>query len=183
MTKIVGVSGSLSHLSRTLALVEVILGKVSNSSHSKVNLINVADIKDLGNTRSYEQLPKEVAEAHEILADADLIVIGTPVYKGSYTGLLKHFFDLLDPAKLEGKIAILVATGGSDQHALVLEHQLRPLMTFFGVVTVPTAVYARDNDFIDYQLINKPILSRIDQAVNQAYGLLRLPQAANILLD
>ena len=62
------------------------------------------------------------------LEAADLIVVGTPVYRASYTGALKHVFDLLHKDSLAGKPAVLAATGGSALHGLVTEHQLRPLL-------------------------------------------------------
>ncbi|HEY8353421.1 MAG TPA: NADPH-dependent FMN reductase [Methylophilaceae bacterium] len=174
MIKIVGVSGSLSAPSRTRALVENVLEQVTQRVSGKRELIDIADIaREVGTAVSFDQIPAVVSEAHRKLAEADLIVIGTPVYKASYTGLLKHFFDLIDPKQLKGKVAILVATGGSDQHASVLEYQLRPLASFFGIVTSPTAVYARDNEFIDYQLHSETISARVDHAVGQALTLLQ----------
>lgn len=174
MIKVVGVSGSLAAPSRTRALVEQVLARASHCTPGKVDLIDIAEIaRDVGSAVAFDQIPAIVAEAHRKLAEADLIVLGTPVYKASYTGMLKHFFDLIDPKQLNGKVAILVATGGSDQHASVLEYQLRPLASFFGVVTTPTAIYARDNEFINYQLNSEPIAARIESALSQALNLLQ----------
>ncbi len=171
--KIVGISGNISSPSRTKSLVERIVHHASQKSHAKATLIDIAQFApELGSTVTYDNFPEVLSKAYEAIIEADLIIIGTPVYKASYTGLLKHFFDLLDPKKLVGKVAILAATGGTDQHALVLEYQLRPLASFFGVATAPTAIYARDNEFIDYRLNSDSIESRIDVAVNQALSLL-----------
>ncbi len=171
--KIVGISGNISAPSRTRSLVENIVNNAAQKAHTKYTLIDIAQFApELGSTVTYDNFPQVLSDAYQAIAEADLIVIGTPVYKASYTGLLKHFFDLLDPKKLAGKVAILAATGGTDQHALVLEYQLRPLASFFGVATAPTAIYARDNEFIDYRLNSDPIESRIDAAVNQAFNLL-----------
>jgi FMN reductase len=175
---IVGVTGSLASPSRTRALVEAVLEKAGHRQPARVDLIDIADFaKEVGSTVAFDQIPPVVAEAYAKLAAADLIVIGTPVYKASYTGLLKHFFDLIDPKRLAGKVAILVATGGSDQHASVLEYQLRPLASFFGIATAPTAIYARDNEFLNYQLTSESISTRIDQALGQAFSLLQEPKA------
>ena len=87
-------------------------------------------------------------------------------------GLLKHFFDLLDSKLLNGKVGILAATGGSDQHALILEYQLRPLASFFGIVTVPTTIYVKDTEFIDYRLHSEAINNRILTSIDQAFSLL-----------
>lgn len=49
------------------------------------------------------------------------------MYRGSYTGLFKHFFDFIHQDALIDKPILLAATGGSERHALVIDHQLRPL--------------------------------------------------------
>ncbi len=175
---IVGISGSLSNPSRTTTLVELIVGKTASAAYSKKTIIAVGDIApSLGLALNPKLLPAEVSLAYEKLVSADVIVVGTPVYKGSYTGLVKHFFDLLDPKILSGKVAVLAATGGSDHHSLVLEHQLRPLLSFFGLHTVPTTVYVKDSDFVkeeggSYRLNNPDVSQRIDTIVEQTLWLL-----------
>jgi len=171
--KIVGISGNISTPSRTRFLVESILSNAAQKAHSKYTLIDISQFaSELGSTVNYDNFPQVLSNAYQAITEADLIVIGSPVYKASYTELLKHFFDLLDPKKLVGKVAILAATGGTDQHALVLEYQLRPLASFFGVATAPTTIYARDNEFIDYRLHSEAIDARINNAVNQAFNLM-----------
>jgi FMN reductase len=95
-------------------------------------------------------------------------VVGSPTFKGSYTGLFKHFFDLLDPNSLKGKPVILAATGGGERHSLVVEHQLRPLFGFFEALTIPTAIYASDRDFADGALVSEAIRARAQQAIAEA---------------
>ena len=174
MSKIVGISGSITQPSRTKALVETIVSRASHKFHAQGSVIDIAQLSSvLGPTIAFNNFPEPLAQAYEKLNQADLIVIATPVYKGSYTGLLKHFFDLVDPKLLAGKVAILAATGGSDQHALVLEYQLRSLASFFGLYTVPTTIYAKDTEFTNYQLQSEVITQRIDNALNQAEFLLK----------
>ncbi|PWR23218.1 NAD(P)H-dependent oxidoreductase [Zavarzinia compransoris] len=103
---------------------------------------------------------------------ADVLVVGTPVYRASYSGLFKHLFDLVHLEALAGKVAVLVATGGSPLHGLVTEHQLRPLLGFFGAYSVPTAIYAAEADFVDYRLTNPAITTRIERAASEAARLL-----------
>jgi FMN reductase len=175
--KIVGISGNLANPSRTVVLVEAILAKAAQNPRVGTSLINVADIAaSLGGTLNPKQAPEDLAAAYKRLYTADVLVIGTPVYKASYTGLLKHFFDLIDPKELSGKAAILAATGGSDLHGLVLEHQLRPLLSFFGVHTIPTTIYAKDSDFSKipetggYRLDNPDIEQRIQSALSELWN-------------
>ena len=72
--------------------------------------------------------------------------------KGSQTGLFKHLFDLVAPDALVGRQVLLAATAGSDRHALVVDHQLRPLFGVFRALTVRTSVYASDADFDGHAL-------------------------------
>ncbi len=98
---------------------------------------------------------------------ADIVLIGTPVYRASFTGALKHLFDLVDYQALRGRVAVLAATGGNRHHGLVTEHQLRPLMSFFGTFTVPTAMYAEEADFAGYEIASPAIIARIAQVARE----------------
>ena len=103
--------------------------------------------------------------------------MATPVYKAAYTGLFKHLFDLIDPKVLEGRPVILAATGGSDRHALVIEHHLRPLFAFFRAHAVPTGLYATNADFSAEGDLTEAMIGRIAPAIEQLDAWLRMPQA------
>ena len=105
------------------------------------------------------------------IENADVLVAASPVYKASYTGLFKHLFDLLDPKALEGRHVLLAATGGSDRHALVIEHQLRPLFSFFGAHILPVSIYAVNCDFENSGELAPSIVPRIARAVDQITAL------------
>lgn len=89
----------------------------------------------------------ELAEAIEAVRAADGLVVVTPVFSASYSGLFKTFFDVLDPGLLEGKPVLIAATAGTARHSLVLEHALRPLFAYLHATVVPTAVFAATDDF------------------------------------
>lgn len=67
---------------------------------------------------------------------------------------------------------LLTATGGGERHALMVEHQLRPLFAFFEALVLPTAVYATDKDFLDGVLASEVIRKRGEQAIDDASSLL-----------
>ena len=95
---------------------------------------------------------------------------------GAYTGLFKHLFDLVDQEALRGKPVLMVATGGSPLHGLVTEHQLRPLLSFFGAHTVPTAVYATAQDFTDLTVSSAGTRARLERAAAETVRLAALPR-------
>lgn len=80
--------------------------------------------------------------AVDAVAEADAIVIATPIYKASYTGVLKAFLDLLPQDGLKGKLVLPLATGGSQSHMLALDYALRPVLQALDARQVFTSVYA-----------------------------------------
>ena len=67
---------------------------------------------------------------------------------------------------------LLAATGGSERHSLVIDHQLRPLFSFFQARTLPIGVYATEQDFSNYEITSAPLLERIRLAIERAVPLL-----------
>lgn len=88
-----------------------------------------------------------LAEAVEVVRDADAVVAVTPIFSASYSGLFKSFFDVLDDGVLDGKPVLLGATAGTARHSLAIEFALRPLFAYLKAEVVPTAVFAASEDF------------------------------------
>ena len=184
--KVVTVSGNLGARSRTRALIDAVVEGVEAQAPLHRTDIVVGELApELGALTDPKAVPPRVAEALGAITGADLLVVGTPVYKGSYTGLFKHLIDFIDPNALDGVPVVLTATGGSPRHALVIEHQLRPLFGFFLAHTVPTGVFAQDSDFTDYRLTSPDIAARAARAADEAVrisalGRLAAPAAASL---
>jgi FMN reductase len=83
-----------------------------------------------------------IARAIAAVEAADAVVIATPVYKASYTGLLKAFLDLLPQDGLAGKLVLPLATAGSQSHMLALDYALRPVLHALAARHVLTSIYA-----------------------------------------
>jgi FMN reductase len=80
--------------------------------------------------------------AIDAVAEADAIVIATPIYKASYTGVLKAFLDLLPQDGLKDKVVLPLATGGSQSHMLALDYALRPVLHALDARQVFTSIFA-----------------------------------------
>ncbi|HYE38613.1 MAG TPA: NAD(P)H-dependent oxidoreductase, partial [Ramlibacter sp.] len=126
----------------------------------------------LGTALWRKKLPDVAQDALAAIEAADFLVVASPVYRATYTGLFKHLFDFVDQNALAEKPVLLAATGGSDRHALVIDHQLRPLFSFFQSRTLPIGVYGTDRDFTDYQVTDGALSARIDLAVERALPFL-----------
>jgi FMN reductase len=88
--------------------------------------------------------------------------------------LFKHFFDFVGQYALAGKPVLLVATGGSDRHAMVIDQALRPLFGFFQAWTAPMGVYLSSGDFDGTTVLNPEAYERIEVAVNDVIPVVRL---------
>ncbi|WP_285727287.1 CE1759 family FMN reductase [Psychromicrobium xiongbiense] len=86
-------------------------------------------------------------DALRAVEQADGLIVVTPVYSASYSGLFKSFFDLIDPVSLHDVPVLLGATGGSMRHSLVLDHALRPLFSYLRAAITPTGIYAGPDDW------------------------------------
>nr|WP_255607502.1 NAD(P)H-dependent oxidoreductase [Ancylobacter sp. Lp-2] len=170
--KIVGLSGGLSAPSRTLSLVELVVERIANAASAaglsnETNVIDIAALEDIGHLRARPGSP-DVEAALLAVEGADFLIAGSPVYKGSYSGLFKHFVDFLDYRGLIGLPVALLATGGSDRHALAIEHQLRPLFAFFQAQPLGTGIFFTERDFADGVVAAGASEQRLDQLVSEA---------------
>ncbi len=171
MASLVGVSGSTRRPSRTAALVRAIVDAIADRLDLEPRLVEMADAaRVVLPTLTRAEAGASAEAVLRLVETADILVVGTPVYRASYTGALKHLFDLVHHDALAGKPVVLAATGGSAMHGLVTEHQLRPLMGFFGALSLPTAIYATEADFCD-GVPSAAILERIGRAARETAEL------------
>ncbi|MDN4015732.1 FMN reductase [Zwartia panacis] len=177
--RVVAVSGGLQSPSKSAALTEHILGLIADEISSEQHMVELGQLAPLlAGAIWRSQLPEVVERKLTVVEQADILVVATPVYRGSYTGLFKHFFDFIHQDALIDKPVLLAATGGSERHALVIEHQLRPLFSFFQARTLPLGIYATDKDFVDYRLQDPALIERTRLALQRAMPLLELTRKA-----
>ena len=179
---IVAVSGSLHSPSKTTVLVREILegfatalrSGAGNDLEVETHLIELSDIgREFSGALSRDDLSPIAEDALRSIESATLLIVASPVYRASFTGLFKHVFDFVGQYALIDKPVQLAATGGSNRHALIIEHQFRPLFSFFQALTLPIGVYASDADFSDYRISSDPLRERIAQAVSRGLPVVR----------
>lgn len=178
MPKIVAIAGSPIPGSRTRSLVAEVQERIAQEVGGNTILIDIADLLSCLMVRSRDEAAPKLDYALQSVEQADLLVVGSPVYNGSYTGLFKHFVDLVDYKSLTGVPVALLATGGSDRHALVIDHQLRPLFGFFNAHTLPTGVFLSDGSFVDGRIEDPALQKRLSALVHEGVEALRARAAA-----
>ncbi len=172
--KVVAVSGSLNDPSKTTVLLQEILDRLALVHPIEARLIKLTEIgPHFAGALSRAELPAVVEDELQAIETADLLVVASPVYRASFTGLFKHLFDFVDQYALVDTPVLLAASGGSERHALIIEHQFRPLFAFFQALTLPLGIYAHDSDFTDYKVSSQLLADRIEKSIARALPLVR----------
>ncbi|MDO8184929.1 NADPH-dependent FMN reductase [Conexibacter sp. JD483] len=96
-----------------------------------------------------EQLGDDTAATVAAIAAADAVVLATPVYRGSFTGVLKNLLDHVPVEALQDTPVGIVAMGATPHHFLGAESHLRDVLAFFGALVAPVGVYLTSADFAD----------------------------------
>jgi FMN reductase len=164
VAKIVVVNGTPSLVSRINAVIEYVEAGLSGKGF-EVQRINVAELppEDLIHTKFESE---SIVKANGLVAEADAVIIVSPVYKASYTGVLKTFLDLVPQKGLAGKIVLPLFMGGSLAHLLSIDYALKPVLSVLGARYILGGVYAVDS-----------------QAVRNDQGVVELADELKLRLD
>lgn len=142
MATVLSVSGSPSATSRTGRLLRHLDARLTDRGHTVLPL----DVRTLPPDALLGADPGHpaIAAAAELFARADGVVIGTPVYKAAYSGLLKSLLDLLPQYALVSKTVLPLATGGSTAHVLAIDYALRPVLSAMGAAHIVQGWFVLD---------------------------------------
>ncbi|MCX5384641.1 NADPH-dependent FMN reductase [Streptomyces sp. NBC_00083] len=146
MATVLSVSGSPSATSRTARLLRHLDARLIAQGHDVIPL----DVRTLPAEAllGADFRHPAIAAASELFARADGVVIGTPVYKAAYSGLLKALLDLLPQFGLVGKTVLPLATGGSTAHVLAIDYALRPVLSSMGAAHIVQGWFTLDRDLL-----------------------------------
>jgi FMN reductase len=175
---IVGFSGSSWRPAKSRTLVEAVGAGLRQRYALGIDVLDLVDAGPGIAAFTRDRLDGSARAVVEAIEGADALVIGCPVFQGSYPGLFKHIFDLIEPGVLRNRPVVLTAVGRGLRHSLVLEHQLRPLFGFFEACTVSTAIYASAAEMAPGEPLSPLIAARVVNAVEQLAALLERRQAA-----
>ncbi|MER6188551.1 NADPH-dependent FMN reductase [Streptomyces cyaneofuscatus] len=144
MATVLSVSGSPSATSRTARLLLHLDDRLRDQGHDVVSL----DVRTLPADAllGADFAHPAIVEATALFDRVDGVVIGTPIYKAAYSGLLKSLLDLLPQYALSGKTVLPLATGGSTAHVLAIDYALRPVLTSMGAAHVVPGWFTLDKD-------------------------------------
>ncbi len=143
---IVAILGSPSEVSRSASLLALAQARL-NGVASQSRRISVRDLPAQALLHA-ELGDPQIRQAIDLVGDADVVLVATPIYKAAYSGVLKAFLDLLPQDALRGKTVLPLATGGSVAHLLALEYALKPVLAALGARDILDPVFASDAQIV-----------------------------------
>ena len=162
---VLAVSGNPRPGSRTLGAAETVAHRVAALLGAEdVSTVDLATFA--GEILTHERPAADAAR--ERLASATVAVVATPVYKASYTGLLKAFLDLYGPDGLAGVVVVPLVVSGNPAHALVGEVHLRPVLVELGAVVPTRSLTVTEPQLADLRPVVDAWLAREGDALRRA---------------
>ena len=136
-----------------LAAAIATAAEIAQSGYVAVDVLNLAETPiDTCDGRPLHSYSEATRRAVARIAAAGAVLIGAPVYRASYPGILKNLLDIAPVEALQNKPVGIVAIGGSPHHYLAVDTQLRQVLAWFGALVAPTSVYVTGADFRDGKL-------------------------------
>ena len=174
--KVVVISASPRKIGKTQTImkyvVEYILDNDAGISPLEVKFINLSEggIDYYTGDGNFSDATKE---AIKNITEADVWIIGTPIYNSFFSSALKNLFEYIDYKKTAGKTAGLVIVASGNSGFADVQTLLTQLMSYFNVITNPRAVFVTADTVDNGKIINEDVNSRLNQLVDETLGLAR----------
>jgi NAD(P)H-dependent FMN reductase len=159
-----GIHGSVTPPGRLYQAMRLALG--SANKHSELittSLLHLGDHKiSFADGRPLSDYPDDTEAVVRQVMAADMYLIGTQIFRASFTASLKNLLDLMPVEGLMGKVCGLVAMGATDHHYLAVDSQLRPVLAWFGAHLVPGVVYLQSRQFQEGKLADPQAIANLE---------------------
>ena len=136
MSRVGVVVGNPKARSRTLEVAETVAVAAADEAGIVDVVFSTIDLVELG-PELFDWSSTRVREVVDAVRRCPLVIVASPTYKASYTGLLKAFLDWFSTTDLSGVTVVPVMVGAGPEHALAVEVHLRPVLVEIGA-TIPT---------------------------------------------
>ncbi|WP_071394433.1 NADPH-dependent FMN reductase [Bacillus tuaregi] len=144
MKKVVIITGTPTKPSRLHGVVDYVSEQIKELGLD-VHHIDVVDMPAEDLLHANWNSPV-IQAANQQISKADAVVIATPIYKASYTGILKAFLDLIPEKGLENKLLLPIIMGGTKAHLLMMEYALKPVLSVLGANQIEAGVFIHDSE-------------------------------------
>ena len=179
MTRLLAVVGAVTAPGRLNAAVQHAMEVAAARPAVSATLLNLADHRvSFADGRPLDRFTDDTARVVATIAEADAVLIASPVYRGSFTGALKNLLDLTPVDALRGKPVGIAAMGATLHHYLGVDWQLRAVLAWFGALVAPTSVYLESAHFKDGALADPAARAGLEQLVATLLTMAGYPREA-----
>ena len=170
--KVLGISGSPRKNGNTQIMMKHVLEYV-NQKDVDAKFINLADdgfesFKGAANEVDYNE---KTLQAAKDITEADVWLVGVPVYNSMFSAALKNIFEFVSYKATEGKTAGLTIVAGGMISFGDVQTLFTQLMSYFRVITNPTAVYSTGEKIVDGKITDDEVKSRLNEMVDKTLDL------------
>ena len=163
--KIVIISGSPRKAANTQILMKYVY-EYTKTKNQDTKLINLSD----GNIECYkgfdEEYNEETKTAASDIMDADIWLIGTPVYNSFFSSALKNLFEYVNYKKTEGKISGMVILGAGSISFVNIQTLITQLLSYFRVIANPKAVFLTTESIKENSVLDEEAQTRLKEMVD-----------------
>ncbi len=172
--KVVVISASPRKIGKTQVFMKYVTDCTSDLGLDdlEVKLLNLSDggIDYYTGAGNFSDTTKE---AIKNITEADVWIIGTPIYNSFFSSALKNLFEYIDYKKTAGKTAGLIIVASGSGGFTDVQTLLTQLMSYFNVITNPRAVFVTADTVDNGEIINEDVKSRLNQLVDETLALAR----------
>lgn len=148
MTRLVAVIGAVTPPGRLNTAIATALESLASRADVSGSLLNLGDYRiSYADGRPLDRFTDDTAQVVAQIAEADAVILASPVYRASFTGALKNLLDLTPVEALRDKPVGIVAMGATLHHYLGVDSHLRAVLAWFGALVAPTSVYLDSSHF------------------------------------
>ena len=171
--RIAVVSAGLSNPSSTRMLADRLAAETAKALRERdietsVDVIELRDYAhDITNNLLTGFAPPALETAINTVVSADALIVVTPIFSTSYSGLFKSFIDVLDPDALTGKPVLIGANAGTARHSLAIDYAIRPLFAYLHADAVSTGVFAASSDWGGAGDDVAPLAKRVEKGARE----------------
>jgi NAD(P)H-dependent FMN reductase len=165
MGKLVAVVGSAVHSGRTRIAVDIaVAAAVAHDGDVDADVIDLAQQRvSILDGRALDDYADDTVDVINRVGEADMFILASPVYRGTYTGAFKNLLDHVPLEALEGKVVGLIATGATLHHYLAIDLQFRALLAWFNAHVLPGFVYLDGSAYSDGKVSDPTRLSSLKE--------------------